>query len=166
MHLRGTQSNFQSNQLWLVEEDILLRLHYLPFTLQTTNLKALTSKTGISVFKPNQITSAISSSIPDPTMIISQVKHNDQYAVLILLRGVLSLQWKLESCQQEHKRNQRYPKASLRNMNLGNLCNCSWYWIILSETGCMVSPSDRWHLNFRRPTPSPQKHSLTPACNS
>lgn len=85
MHVRGAWSNFQSNQLWLVEEDILLRLHYLPFTLHTMTLKALTSKTGIYVFKPDQITSAIPSSIPDPTMIISQVEHNDQRAVLILL---------------------------------------------------------------------------------
>lgn len=35
-------------------------------------------------------------------------------------------------------------------MNLGTLCNCSWYWIMFSETGCMVSSPDGWHLDFGR----------------
>lgn len=66
MHVRGAWLNFQSNQLWLVEEDIPVRLYYIHY-----DFKALTAKTGIYVFKTDQTTAAISSSIPDPAMIIS-----------------------------------------------------------------------------------------------
>lgn len=65
---------------------------------------------------------------------------------------------------------QRYAKASVRSMNLGNLCNYCWYWIMLSETGCMVSSPDGWHLDFGRATSSLQngyaERSLPPACSS
>lgn len=60
-------------------EDIPVKLYY------TMILKALTSKTGIDVFKTDRKTAAIPSPIPDPIMIISRVEHHDKYAVLIHL---------------------------------------------------------------------------------
>ena len=48
-----------------MEEDIPVKLYY------TMIVKALTSKTGLDVFKTDQKPAAIASPIPDPIMIIS-----------------------------------------------------------------------------------------------